>query len=172
MGLQDVFFKMGVAFDSPEARELSTRISEEIYFNALWASTELAERFGPHEHYQLTRAAAGQLQFDLWGVQPPFDSRWDWNALRDDLRAYGARNSLLLAPMPTASTAQILGNNECFEPFTSNIYKRRVLAGEFTLFNRHLVRELSERGLWDETCLLYTSPSPRDKRQSRMPSSA
>ena len=150
-GLADTFALLRHPFDSPEAAELNRSIFETMYHAALTASIRLARERGVYQSYEGSPLSKGKLQFDLWGVQPSFDSRWDWNALRDDLRAYGARNSLLLAPMPTASTAQILGNNECFEPFTSNIYKRRVLAGEFTLFNRHLVRELSERGLWDET---------------------
>ncbi len=148
MGLQDVFFKMGLAFDSAEARELSTRISEEIYFNALWASTELAEQFGPHEHYELTRAAQGQLQFDLWGVEPTDTDRWQ--TVRDRIADHGLRNSLMIAIAPTATIASIAGCYECIEPQVSNLFKRETLSGEFMQINRYLVAELQSRGLWDE----------------------
>jgi ribonucleoside-diphosphate reductase alpha chain len=148
MGLQDVFFKLGLAFDAPEARDLSTRISEEIYFNALWASTELAEAAGPHENYSITRAAAGDLQFDLWGVEPTDAARWQ--TLRDRIAEHGLRNSLLIAIAPTATIASIAGCYECIEPQVSNIFKRETLSGEFLQINRYLVRELQGRGLWDE----------------------
>jgi ribonucleoside-diphosphate reductase alpha chain len=148
MGLQDVFFKLGLAFDAPEARDLSTRISEEIYFNALWASTELAEAAGPHENYSITRAAAGDLQFDLWGVEPTDAARWQ--SLRDRIAEHGLRNSLLIAIAPTATIASIAGCYECIEPQVSNIFKRETLSGEFLQINRYLVRELQGRGLWDE----------------------
>ena len=148
MGLQDVFFKMGLAFDSDEARTLSARISEEIYFNALWASTELAEAAGPHENYSITRAAAGDLQFDLWGVEPTDAARWQ--TLRDRIAEHGLRNSLLIAIAPTATIASIAGCYECIEPQVSNIFKRETLSGEFLQINRYLVRELQGRGLWDE----------------------
>ncbi len=148
MGLQDVFFKLGLAFDAPEARDLSTRISEEIYFNALWASTELAEAAGPHENYSITRAAAGDLQFDLWGVEPTDAARWQ--TLRDRIAEHGLRNSLLIAIAPTATIASIAGCCECIEPQVSNIFKRETLSGEFLQINRYLVRELQGRGLWDE----------------------
>ena len=148
MGLQDVFFKLGLAFDAPEARDLSTRISEEIYFNALWASTELAEAAGPHENYSIPRAAAGDLQFDLWGVEPTDAARWQ--TLRDRIAEHGLRNSLLIAIAPTATIASIAGCYECIEPQVSNIFKRETLSGEFLQINRYLVRELQGRGLWDE----------------------
>jgi ribonucleoside-diphosphate reductase alpha chain len=148
MGLQDVFFKMGLVFDSPEARALSTRISEEIYFNALWASTELAEAFGPHEHYDLTRVAQGTLQFDLWDVEPSDTARWQ--TVRDRIAQHGLRNSLMIAIAPTATIASIAGCYECIEPQVSNLFKRETLSGEFMQINRYLVAELQERGLWDE----------------------
>ena len=148
MGLQDVFFKLGLPFDSPEARELSRRISEEIYFNALWASTDLAEAAGPHPNFAITRAAGGDLQFDLWGVEPTDPARWD--ALRDRISEHGLRNSLLIAVAPTATIASIAGCCECIEPQVSNLFKRETLSGEFMQINRYLVRELQARGLWNE----------------------
>jgi ribonucleoside-diphosphate reductase alpha chain len=148
MGLQDVFFKMGLAFDSPEAREISRRISEEIYFNALWASTELAESHGPHARFDLTRAARGDLQFDLWGVEPSDTNRWQ--TVRDRIAAHGLRNSLMIAIAPTATIASIAGCYECIEPQVSNLFKRETLSGEFMQINRYLVRELQSRDLWDE----------------------
>jgi ribonucleoside-diphosphate reductase alpha chain len=148
MGLQDVFFKLGLAFDSPEARSLSARISEEIYFNALWASTELAEASGPHDNYSITRAAKGDLQFDLWGVEPTDSARWQ--TLRDRITAHGLRNSLMIAIAPTATIATISGCYECIEPQVSNMFKRETLSGEFLQINRYLVRDLQSRGLWTE----------------------
>ena len=148
MGLQDVFFKLGLPFDSPEARSLSARISEEIYFNALWASTELAELAGPHENYSITRVAQGDLQFDLWGIEPTDVERWQ--ELRDRIAEHGLRNSLLIAIAPTATIASIVGCYECIEPQVSNIFKRETLSGEFLQINRYLVRELQGRGMWDE----------------------
>ena len=148
MGLQDVFFKLGLPFDSPEARELSRRISEEIYFNALWASTDLAEAAGPHPNFAITRAAGGDLQFDLWGVEPTDPARWD--TLRDRISQHGLRNSLLIAIAPTATIASIAGCCECIEPQVSNLFKRETLSGEFMQINRYLVRELQARGLWNE----------------------
>jgi len=147
MGMQDVFFKLGVAFDSAEARETSRRISEEIYFNALWASTELAEQHGPHEAFADTRMAAGNLQFDLWGVEPSDPQRWQ--PLRDRIAQHGVRNSLMIAIAPTATIASIAGCYECIEPQVSNLFKRETLSGEFMQINRHLVTELQLRGLWD-----------------------
>ena len=149
MGLQDVFFKLGLPFDSDEARDLSSRISEEIYFNALWASTELAEASGSHTNYGLTRAAKGDLQFDLWGVAPSDTARWD--TLRARIAEHGLRNSLLIAIAPTATIASIAGCCECIEPQVSNLFKRETLSGEFMQINRYLVRELQQRGLWNET---------------------
>ena len=148
MGLQDVFFKLGLPFDSPEARSLSARISEEIYFNALWASTELAELAGPHDNYSITRVAQGDLQFDLWGIEPTDVERWQ--GLRDRIAEHGLRNSLLIAIAPTATIASIVGCYECIEPQVSNIFKRETLSGEFLQINRYLVRELQGRGMWDE----------------------
>ena len=147
MGLQDVFFKMGIAFDSDSAREVSRRISEEIYFNALWASTELAEAHGPHPAFTETRAAAGELQIDLWGVSPTEPERW--GPLRDRIATHGLRNSLMIAIAPTATIASIAGCYECIEPQVSNLFKRETLSGEFMQINRHLVAELQQRGLWD-----------------------
>ena len=148
MGLQDVFFKLGLPFDGPEARDLSKRISEEIYFNALWASTELAEASGPHDNFALTRAATGDLQFDLWGVEPTDTARWE--TLRARVAEHGLRNSLLIAIAPTATIASIAGCCECIEPQVSNLFKRETLSGEFMQINRYLVRELQDRGLWNE----------------------
>ena len=147
MGLQDVFFKLGLAFDSPEAREVSRRISEEIYFNALWASTELAESNGAHSAFSETRAARGDLQFDLWGVEPTDRGRWE--SLRRRIAEHGLRNSLMIAVAPTATIASIAGCYECIEPQVSNLFKRETLSGEFMQINRYLVAELQRRRLWD-----------------------
>ena len=148
MGLQDVFFKLGLAFDSAEARSLSRRISEEIYFNALWASTDLAEAGGPHPGFADTRASAGELQFDLWSAEPSDPDRW--GPLRERIATHGLRNSLLVAIAPTATIAAIAGCYECIEPQVSNLFKRETLSGEFMQVNRYLVAELKARGLWDD----------------------
>jgi ribonucleoside-diphosphate reductase alpha chain len=148
MGLQDVFFRLGLPFDSPEAMAWSTRLAEEIYFHALWASTELAEQHGPHESFAETRAAAGQLQFDLWGVTPTDPERWA--TLRERIARFGLRNSLLIAIAPTATIASIAGCYECIEPQVSNLFKRETLSGEFLQVNTYLVRDLQARGLWTE----------------------
>jgi len=148
MGLQDVFFKLGLPFDSLEARSESRRIAEEIYFNALWASTELAQEAGPHPGFGETRAAAGLLQFDLWGVLPEQPQRWA--ELRERVAAHGLRNSLLVAIAPTATIASIAGAYECIEPQVSNLFKRETLSGEFLQVNSYLVRDLQAAGLWDE----------------------
>jgi ribonucleoside-diphosphate reductase alpha chain len=148
MGLQDVFFKLRLAFDSPEARTLSRRISEEMYFHALWASTELAEQAGPHPRYAETRAANGALQFDLAGAEPTDAARWQ--ELRDRVATHGLRNSLLIAIAPTATIASIAGCYECIEPQVSNLFKRETLSGEFLQINRYLVRDLQRLGLWTE----------------------
>ena len=148
MGLQDVFFKMQIPFDSDKAREISARISEEIYYNALWSSTELAELNGPHETYALTRASQGDLQFDLWGVEPTDKERWE--DLRNRVSEHGLRNSLMIAIAPTATIASIAGCYECIEPQVSNLFKRETLSGEFMQINKYLVKELQERNLWDE----------------------
>ena len=145
-GLADALAMMRMPFESEEAARLNRDIFEAIYFGAVSASVELAEIEGPYETYAGSPASKGQLQFDLWGVKP--SSRFDWAGLKARLARHGMRNSLLVAPMPTASTAQILGNNESIEPFTSNIYSRRVLAGEFAVVNKHLLKDLIDRGLW------------------------
>lgn len=148
-GLADVFAKLKMPFDSPEAKKLNREIFETIYYGALLASSELAEKDGPYGSFEGSPASEGIFQFDMWNVSP--GKRWDWESLRKRVRKSGIRNSLLLAPMPTASTSQILGNNECIEPFTSNIYTRRVLSGEFTVVNKYLVSELIRLGLWSES---------------------
>lgn len=148
MGLQDVFFALRLPFDSPAARELSTRISEELYLTALETSADLARRFGAHPTFAQTRAARGQLQPDLWGVEGTQAARWD--ALRERVEAYGLRNSLLVAVAPTATIASIAGCYECIEPQVSNLFKRETLSGEFLQVNTALVRELKARGLWTE----------------------
>jgi ribonucleoside-diphosphate reductase alpha subunit len=148
-GLADVFQKLGMPFDSEEARLLNREIMETIYFGAVEASMELAKEHGPYESYQGSPASKGVLQYDMWDVTP--SPRWDWAALKASIAEHGLRNSLLLAPMPTASTSQILGNNECFEPYTSNIYTRRVMSGEYAVVNPHLLKELVEMGLWNKS---------------------
>ena len=145
-GLADVFAQLRLPFESKGARALNRAIFETLYYAALEESCELARTLGPHESYAGSPASRGVLQYDMWGVTP--SARWDWAALKAKIAMHGLRNSLLLAPMPTASTAQILGNNECFEPYTSNLYARRTLAGEFFVLNPHLQRELSALGLW------------------------
>ncbi|MBP6313053.1 MAG: ribonucleoside-diphosphate reductase subunit alpha [Flavobacteriales bacterium] len=147
-GLADAFILMRHPFDSVEAKVLNREIFETIYYAALTASKDLAKEEGPYETYEGSPMSEGVLQFDMWGVKP--SSRWEWDVLREEVKKHGVRNSLLLAPMPTASTAQILGNNECFEPFTSNIYTRRVLSGEFVVVNKYLLRDLVKLGLWGE----------------------
>lgn len=148
-GLADAFQMLKIAFESPAAQKLNKDIFETIYFGACTASCELAAEEGPYETFKGSPASEGKLQFDLWGVSP--SNRWDWSSLKDKIAQHGLRNSLLVAPMPTASTAQILGNNESTEPFTSNMYNRRVLAGEFTVVNKHLLRELTAMGLWTDS---------------------
>jgi len=150
MGLQDAFYQMRLAFDAPQARELSARISEEIYYHALNASAELAEEKGAHAAFSETRAARGELQFDAWDVRPRDVARWD--ALRQRIRQTGLRNSLLIAIAPTATIASIAGCSECIEPQVSNLFKRETLSGDFLQVNRYLVAELKQLGLWtDET---------------------
>ena len=146
-GLADAFQKVGYAFESPEALDLNTKIFETIYHAAMETSMELAKEQGPYETFKGSPLSQGKFQFDLWGKKPHTD-RYNWDKLREDVKIHGVRNSLLVAPMPTASTSQILGNNESFEPFTSNIYTRRVLSGEFICVNKHLVRDLIKLGLW------------------------
>ena len=147
MGLQNVFFLMRLPFDSPAAKELSSRIQEEIYFNALEASMELARNHGPHDSFHETRASKGQLQFDLWGVKPAEEERW--NKLRAKICEHGLRNSLMIAIAPTATIASITGAYECIEPQLSNLFKRETLSGEFLQINPYLVRDLRELGLWN-----------------------
>eukprot|EP00599_Poterioochromonas_sp_BG-1_P001270 CAMPEP_0173137912 /NCGR_PEP_ID=MMETSP1105-20130129/3373_1 /TAXON_ID=2985 /ORGANISM="Ochromonas sp., Strain BG-1" /LENGTH=618 /DNA_ID=CAMNT_0014050399 /DNA_START=465 /DNA_END=2321 /DNA_ORIENTATION=- len=147
-GLADAFAKMRFPYESQNAVQLNRDIFEAMYFAALEASCEEAMRDGPYDTYSGSPISRGVLQFDMWDVKP--SDRWDWNGLKQKIEKYGIRNSLLLAPMPTASTAQILGNNESTEPFTSNMYNRRVLAGEFTVVNKYLLKDLVERGIWSE----------------------
>ncbi|MBE97937.1 MAG: ribonucleoside-diphosphate reductase subunit alpha [Flammeovirgaceae bacterium] len=148
-GLADTFILMRHAFDSPEAKQLNSEIFETIYFAAMESSMEIAQKEGPYKTYEGSPVSKGIFQFDMWGVVPS-SKRWDWTKLKREVKKHGVRNSLLLAPMPTASTSQILGNNECFEPYTSNIYTRRVLSGEFIVVNKHLLKDLIKLKLWDE----------------------
>mmetsp|Transcript_12908 Transcript_12908/g.29439 ORF Transcript_12908/g.29439 Transcript_12908/m.29439 type:complete len:809 (-) Transcript_12908:109-2535(-) len=148
-GLADAFLIMKLPFESAEAKKLNEDIFETIYYAACEASCELAEAHGPYQTYPGSPASKGLLQFDLWS-RAPRSGRWDWQGLKARIATSGLRNSLLVAPMPTASTAQILGNNESFEPYTQNLYVRRVLSGEFVQVNRHLLKDLIERGLWNE----------------------
>ncbi|WAC10421.1 ribonucleoside-diphosphate reductase subunit alpha [Dyadobacter pollutisoli] len=148
-GLADAFCMMRMPFDSDEARQLNKDVFETIYYGAMEASMELAIQHGPYETWAGSPVSQGIFQFDMWGVTPE-SNRWNWDKLRKEVVKYGVRNSLLLAPMPTASTSQILGNNECFEPFTSNIYVRRVLSGEFVVVNKYLLKDLVRLGLWNE----------------------
>lgn len=147
-GLADAFILMRFPFDSDEAKQLNKEVFETIYYAACTASKDLAKEEGAYETFKGSPASKGKLQFDMWGVTP--SERWEWNVLKSEIKKHGMRNSLLMAPMPTASTAQILGNNECFEPYTSNIYTRRVLSGEFIVVNKHLLRDLTKLGLWDD----------------------
>lgn len=147
-GLADAFIQMRFPFESDEARKLNRDIFETIYFAALTESCVLAEKNGHYESFPGSPMSEGIFQFDMWGELP--SSRWDWEALRAKVRQVGIRNSLLLAPMPTASTSQILGNNECFEPYTSNIYTRRTLSGEYIVVNKHLLKDLIAYGMWDD----------------------
>ncbi|MEO1654573.1 MAG: ribonucleoside-diphosphate reductase subunit alpha, partial [Bacteroidota bacterium] len=148
-GLADAFILTRMPFDSPEAKQLNKEIFETIYFASLTASNELAQELGPYESFAGSPISQGIFQFDMWEV-PPASDRWDWEGLRAKVKKEGVRNSLLLAPMPTASTSQILGNNECFEPYTSNVYTRRVLSGEFVVVNKHLLKDLVKLGLWND----------------------
>lgn len=145
-GLADAFIMMRFPFESEEARALNREIFETIYYAAMTASKDLAKVEGPYETFEGSPVSQGIFQYDMWGVTPT--SRWEWDVLKEEVKQHGVRNSLLLAPMPTASTAQILGNNECFEPYTSNIYTRRVLSGEFIIVNKHLLKDLVKEGLW------------------------
>jgi ribonucleotide reductase alpha subunit len=142
--LADVFMMLGLSFDEPKARELNQEIFEVIYFGALEESCQLAKEEGPYETFRGSPAHDGKLQFDLWG-----QTRHGFDDLKQRIIKWGLRNSLLVAPMPTASTAQIMGNNEAFEPYTTNIYLRRTLAGEFVMVNKHLVKDLQEINKWN-----------------------
>ena len=148
-GLADVFILLRLPFESDLAKVLNKNIFETIYFAAMTASKDMAIEQGAYETFAGSPLSKGQFQFDLWNVEP--SNRYDWNALRAEVMKHGVRNSLLVAPMPTASTSQILGNNECFEPYTSNIYVRRVLSGEFIIVNKHLLKDLVQLGLWNDT---------------------
>jgi ribonucleoside-diphosphate reductase alpha chain len=148
-GLADTFFLMRYPFESEKALELNRDIFETIYFAAMTASKDAAIKEGPYETYEGSPVSQGLFQYDLW-IKKPESNRWDWDSLKKEVAEYGVRNSLLVAPMPTASTSQILGNNECFEPITSNIYVRRVLSGEFAVVNRYLVQDLIDAGLWND----------------------
>ncbi|XVJ65119.1 MAG: ribonucleoside-diphosphate reductase subunit alpha [Lacibacter sp.] len=146
-GLADVFILLRLPFESELAKMLNKNIFETIYFAAMTASKDLAKEQGAYESFAGSPVSKGIFQFDMWGVTPT--DRWDWATLKEDVKQFGVRNSLLLAPMPTASTSQIFGNNECFEPYTSNIYTRRVLSGEFIIVNKHLLKDLVNLGLWN-----------------------
>lgn len=148
-GLADTFLLLRMPFESEEAKGLNKDIFETMYFAAMTASKDLAIEEGPYETFKGSPVSKGIFQFDMWGVTPA-SGRWDWSALKKEVKNHGVRNSLLMAPMPTASTSQILGNNETFEPYTSNIYNRRVLSGEFVVVNKHLLKDLIELGLWNE----------------------
>ncbi|MFI5148773.1 MAG: ribonucleoside-diphosphate reductase subunit alpha [Bacteroidia bacterium] len=147
-GLADAFILMRFPFDSEEAQQLNKEIHETIYYASMTASKDLAMKEGAYETFEGSPVSKGIFQFDMWGVTP--SSRWEWNILKEEVKKHGVRNSLLLAPMPTASTSQILGNNECFEPYTSNIYARRVLSGEFVVVNKHLLKDLVKLGIWND----------------------
>ena len=150
-GLADAFIKLRLPFTSQEAKDLNQDIFETLYFAAVTASMEEAEKDGPYSSYKGSPISKGEFQHNLWGIKDEdLSGRWDWAGLRKKVKKHGVRNSLLVAPMPTASTSQILGNNECFEPYTSNIYTRRVLSGEFIVVNKHLLEDLVELGLWTE----------------------
>ena len=147
-GLADAFLALRLPFDSPEAKHLNKQIFETIYHAALTASCALAKDLGPYETYKGSPVSQGILQYDMWNITPT--DLWEWEPLKNEIAKHGIRNSLLVAPMPTASTSQILGNNECFEPYTSNIYSRRVLAGEFQVVNPWLLKDLVDMGLWSD----------------------
>jgi ribonucleoside-diphosphate reductase alpha chain len=150
-GLADTFIKLRLPFTSQEAKDLNQEIFETLYFAAVTASVEEAEKDGPYSTYKGSPMSKGEFQHNMWGIKDnDLSGRWDWAELRKKVKKNGVRNSLLVAPMPTASTSQILGNNECFEPYTSNIYTRRVLSGEFIVVNKHLLEDLVELGLWTE----------------------
>jgi ribonucleoside-diphosphate reductase alpha chain len=149
--LADTFILLRLPFTSDEAKKLNQEIFETLYFAAVTASMEEAKEEGPYSTFKGSPIAEGEFQHNLWGIKDEeLSGRWDWGKLRKSVKKHGVRNSLLVAPMPTASTSQILGNNECFEPYTSNIYTRRVLSGEFIVVNKHLLEDLVNLGLWNE----------------------
>jgi ribonucleoside-diphosphate reductase alpha chain len=151
-GLADAFIMLRMPFTSDEAKALNQEIFETLYFAAVTASMEMAKEEGPYSTFAGSPMSQGEFQYNMWGMKDEeLSGRWDWASLRKEVMEHGVRNSLLVAPMPTASTSQILGNNEAFEPYTSNIYTRRVLSGEFIVVNKHLLHDLVDRGLWNET---------------------
>ena len=150
-GLADTFILLRLPFTSDEAKKLNQEIFETLYFAAVTSSMEEAKKDNPYQSYKGSPISEGEFQHNLWGIKDDeLSGRWDWKGLRKLVKKHGVRNSLLVAPMPTASTSQILGNNECFEPYTSNIYTRRVLSGEFIVVNKHLLEDLVNLGLWNE----------------------
>jgi len=150
-GLADAFIMLRLPFTGDEAKKLNQEIFETMYFAAVTASMEMAKEEGPYSSFEGSPISQGEFQYNLWGIQDSdLSGRWDWASLRKEVMEFGVRNSLLVAPMPTASTSQILGNNEAFEPYTSNIYTRRVLSGEFIVVNKHLLEDLVKLGLWTE----------------------
>ena len=158
------FILLRMPFESDEARQLNKDIFETIYFAAMTESVAQAEKLGHYESFPGSPLSKGEFQFDMWGVKP--SKRWDWASLRTKVQKVGARNSLLLAPMPTASTSQILGNNECFEPYTTNIYTRRTLSGEHIVVNKHLLNDLVRLGLWnDETRQIIIAANRSEERR-------
>ena len=168
-GLADAFIKLRMPFTSEKAKELNQDIFETLYFAALNASVEESKKDGPYKTYKGSPISKGEFQHNMWGVEDKeLSGRWNWGKLRKDVLKHGVRNSLLVAPMPTASTSQILGNNECFEPYTSNLYTRRVLSGEFIIVNKHLLKDLVELGLWNEDMkqeLMRSNGSIQDIKQ-------
>ena len=168
-GLADAFIKLRMPFTSEKAKELNKDIFETLYFAALNASVEESKKDGPYKSYKGSPISKGEFQHNMWGVEDKeLSGRWNWGKLRKDVLKHGVRNSLLVAPMPTASTSQILGNNECFEPYTSNLYTRRVLSGEFIIVNKHLLKDLDELGLWNEDMkqeLMRSNGSIQDIKQ-------
>jgi ribonucleoside-diphosphate reductase alpha chain len=162
-GLADAFILLRMSFDSEAAKQLNKEIFETIYYASMTASKDLAKKEGPYSTYEGSPVSQGIFQFDMWKVKP--SNRWEWDVLKEEVKKHGVRNSLLLAPMPTASTSQILGNNECFEPYTSNIYTRRVLSGEFVVVNKHLLLDLVKRGIWNndiKTKIIVANGSVQD----------
>jgi len=168
-GLADAFIELRLPFTSEKAKELNQEIFETLYFAALKASVEESKKDGPYKTYKGSPISNGEFQYNMWGIKDEeLSGRWDWSKLRKDVLKHGVRNSLLVAPMPTASTSQILGNNECFEPYTSNLYTRRVLSGEFIIVNKHLLKDLVDLGLWNEDMkqeLMRSNGSIQDIKQ-------